>query len=79
MFGMEKKEDTSFEYDLEKDLKSEKGDVIIQEIEEKIKSVENQLRAGAGKEAYTQLSTLLKGYEALLLVSQTVRKQEKKA
>lgn len=67
MFGLEKKGRALFEFDLEKDLKSNPAKVkdLLKTIEGRIQEVKNTLRQGAGSEDFDKLGILLHGYAAL--------------
>jgi hypothetical protein len=67
MFGLEKKGKALFEFDLEKDLKSNPAKVkeMLQTIENKIQEIKNTLRQGAESENFDKLGILLHGYAAL--------------
>jgi hypothetical protein len=67
MFGLEKKGKALFEFDLEKDLKSNPAKIkeMLQTIENKIQEIKNTLRQGAESENFDKLGILLHGYAAL--------------
>lgn len=67
MFGLEKKPQAPFEFDLEVELKQDaaKKQKLLKEIEEKILEIKNILRQGAGSEDFDNYGILLHGYAAL--------------
>jgi hypothetical protein len=67
MFGLEKKQKGLFEFDLEKDLKSNptKAKALLKTVEEKVHTLKNSLRQGAGSADFDTLNKLLLGYTAL--------------
>ena len=70
MFGLEKKKKAmNFEFDLEKELKSEKIQKdLVQKTEAHIQSLKAQLRQGSDQESFEKIGLLLLGYSALLKV-----------
>ncbi len=70
MFGLEKKTQELFEFDLEQELKSnpEKKKALLKELEEMIQGIKAQLRSGTETENFDQHGILLHGYSALLKV-----------
>lgn len=67
MYGLEKKAKALFEFDLEKDLKSDpaKTHKLIKDVEERIHEIKGKLRQGAGSEEFDNYGILLHGYAAL--------------
>lgn len=67
MFGLEKQGKELFEFDLEKELKSNptKTKELLKTIEERIQKIKGTLRQGAQSEDFDQLGVLLHGYAAL--------------
>jgi len=67
MFGLEKKGRALFEFDLEKDLKSNpsKAKELLKTVETRIQDLKNTLRQGSGAEDFDKLGILLHGYAAL--------------
>ncbi len=67
MFGLEKKQKMLFEFDLEKDLKKDKGkkQEMTKTVETKIQEIKNILRQGAASEDFDSYGILLHGYAAL--------------
>lgn len=67
MFGLEKKERKLFEFDLEKELKSNplKAKELLKTTEARIQAVKTALRQGADSADFNKLSGLLLGYSAL--------------
>lgn len=67
MFGLEKKPKERFQFDLEKDLKSDPNKLgeLIKTVENRIQEVKQLLRQGSGSESFDQLGILLHGYAAL--------------
>ncbi|MBM3207824.1 MAG: needle chaperone SctE [Chlamydiae bacterium] len=74
MFGLEKKEKSLFQFDLEKELKTDakKKDLLLKEIEETINSIKNLIRQGASSSDFENYGTLLHGYTALQKVIKKV-------
>ncbi|MCX6988122.1 MAG: DUF5398 family protein [Chlamydiae bacterium] len=70
MFGLEKKENGLFEFDLEKDLKTEplKKQKLVKHIEEKIQEIKTLIRQGSSAKEFDQFGVLLHAYAALLKV-----------
>ena len=70
MFGLEKQEKKLFEFDLEKELKSdpERKKTLITEVENMIQEIKSQLRTGTDTEDFDEYGVLLHGYSALLKV-----------
>lgn len=67
MFGLEKKPQAPFEFDLEQELKKDpaRKQKILKEVEEKIQEIKNVLRQGAGSADFDNYGILLHGYAAL--------------
>lgn len=67
MFGLEKKGRALFEFDLEKDLKSNpsQAKVLLEVCEERIQEIKNILRQGTESSDYDHYGILLHGYAAL--------------
>ena len=67
MFGLEKKEKSLFQFDLEKELKTDakKKDLLLKEIEETINNIKNLVRQGASSNDFENYGILLHGYTAL--------------
>ena len=67
MFGLEKKERTLFEFDLEKELKSNPAKIkdLLKTVEGHIQEIKNTLRQGAQSEDFDKFGVLLHGYAAL--------------
>jgi len=67
MFGLEKKGRALFEFDLEKEFKSNpsKAKEVLKTVEQRIQEIKNTLRQGAGSEDFDKLGVLLHGYAAL--------------
>jgi len=67
MYGLEKKGKGLFEFDLEKELKSQpnKTQDLLKTVERNIHDIKNSLRQGAASEDYDKLGILLQGYMAL--------------
>jgi hypothetical protein len=67
MFGLEKKGKGLFEFDLEKELKSDpsKAKELLKTVEARIQAIKNSLRQGTGSEDFDKLGILLHGYAAL--------------
>jgi hypothetical protein len=67
MYGLEKKGRALFEFDLEKDLKSNpaKAKELLKTIEHRIQEIKTILREGAGSEDFDKMGIMLHGYAAL--------------
>ena len=67
MFGLEKKEKALFQFDLEKELKSDahKKTELLKEVEETINSIKCLIRQGASNQDFENYGVLLHGYTAL--------------
>ncbi len=67
MFGLEKKGKALFEFDLEKELKSDpsKAKDLLKVIEGRIQEIKNVLRQGTESEDFDKFGILLHGYAAL--------------
>ena len=66
MFGLEKKKNKPFEFDLEKDLKSSKKKKEVLSIcEERTKQLKEALREGKASENFDQCGIIMQGYAAL--------------
>lgn len=67
MFGLEKKDKPLFEFDLEKELKSEPGKTknLIKKTDEAIQEIKSKLRQGTESEDFENYGKLLHGYAAL--------------
>jgi HPt (histidine-containing phosphotransfer) domain-containing protein len=67
MFGLEKKGNALFEFDLEKDLKGNPAKIkeMLQTVEKQIQEIKNTLRQGTESKDFDQLGILLHGYAAL--------------
>jgi len=67
MFGLEKKGKALFEFDLEKELKSNpsKAKDLLKSIENQIQEIKNTLRQGTESEDFDKFGILLHGYAAL--------------
>lgn len=67
MYGLEKKPQAMFEFDLEKDLKKDPTKVreLLKKAEAKIQEIKQQLREGTKGPELDQLGVLLHGYTAL--------------
>jgi hypothetical protein len=67
MFGLEKKARALFEFDLEKELKSNpsKAKDLLKIIEGQIQEIKNTLRQGTASEDFDKFGVLLHGYAAL--------------
>lgn len=66
MFGLEKKKNKPFEFDLEKELKSSKRKKeVLKLCEEKTAELKNALREGKASENFDQCGIIMQGYAAL--------------
>ncbi len=82
MYGLEKKAQQTFEFDLEKDLKNDPTKIrqFLQIADEKTQEIKGTLRTGAASVEFDNLGILLHGYAALKRVLNRIatKKQEKK-
>jgi transcription termination factor NusB len=78
MYGLEKKERPSFEFELEQELKKDQAKTkeLIKSVEEKIQELKNLLRQGAASEDFDNLGILLQGYVALQRVLNRIIKKK---
>lgn len=67
MFGLEKKDKPLFEFDLEKELRSEPGKTkgLLKKTDEAIQEIKAKLRQGTESEDFENYGKLLHGYAAL--------------
>lgn len=66
MFGLEKKKNKPFEFDLEKELKSSKRKKEVLLIcEEKTRELKEALRDGKAADNFDQCGIIMQGYAAL--------------
>lgn len=67
MFGMEKKPNEPFAFDLEEDLKKDPklAKQMMKEIDERMTELKNLLRQGAETDDFDDYGVLLHGYAAL--------------
>ncbi len=67
MFGLEKKGKALFEFDLEKELRSNpsKAKDLLKGVENQIQEIKNTLRQGTESEDFDKFGILLHGYAAL--------------
>lgn len=67
MFGLEKKDQPLFEFDLEKELKSEPGKAkeLLKKADASIQEIKSKLRQGAESAELENYGKLLHGYAAL--------------
>ena len=67
MYGLEKKEKALFEFDLEKELKSNpsKAKELLKMVDERIQAIKGTLRQGTSSDGFDNLGVLLNGYAAL--------------
>ena len=67
MFGLEKKEKALFEFDLEKELRTNptKTKELLKTAESRVQAVKTSLRQGADSEDFEKLGVLLQGYTGL--------------
>ncbi|MDN3505974.1 MAG: DUF5398 family protein [Simkaniaceae bacterium] len=74
MFGMEKKPNEPFAFDLEEDMKKDptKAKALLKEVDERTNELKNLLRQGAETEDFDDYGVLLHGYAALQKVLKKV-------
>lgn len=66
MFGLEKKKNKPFEFDLEKELKSSKKKKEVLSIcEDRTSQLKEALREGKASENFDQCGIIMQGYAAL--------------
>lgn len=67
MFGLEKKKKELFEFDLEKELRTNpsKTKELLKTVEKRMGDIKHSLRQGTGSEDFDKLGILLHGYAAL--------------
>ena len=79
MFGLEKKNKKRkpFEFDLEKDLKSDskKRAKLIEDITQRKAELKSMLREGTKSEDFEQCGVILQGYEALEKIIGDIEKE----
>lgn len=75
MFGLEKKPDEKFAFDLEKEIKERpsRGKEILDKVEKRIQEIKKHLREGASEKEFDDLGILLHGYAALQKVLRKVK------
>lgn len=82
MFGLEKKSQALFEFDLETELKKDpaKAQKMLKDVEAKIQELKTMLRQGTSTKDYDNYGALLHGYAALqrVLTRLSKNKQPKK-
>jgi len=76
MYGLEKKTNEKFVFELEKEIKSKpsRGKEILEKAEERIREIKTLLREGAAEKDFDRLGVLLSGYAALQKVLKKVAK-----
>jgi len=74
MFGMEKKPNEPFAFDLEEDMKKDPATAkaLLKEVDERTNELKNLLRQGAETEDFDDYEVLLHGYAALQKVLKKV-------
>lgn len=74
MFGLEKKKNKPFEFDLEKELKNNKRRKEVLSIcKEKTQNLKQALREGEASEHFDQCGIIMQGYAALAKVVKKVK------
>lgn len=78
MFGMEKKPDQPFQFDLEVELTNDPviAKALLKEVEERIVKLKGLLREGAENEDFDDYGVLLHGYLALQKVLKKVTEKK---
>ncbi|MEM7174888.1 MAG: DUF5398 family protein [Chlamydiota bacterium] len=76
MFGLEKKGKQPFEFDLEKELKSDpkRKEKLLDHFATRTKELKSLLREGKAEENFDQCGLLLQGYAALTKVINRIGK-----
>ena len=79
MYGLEKKAKTPFEFDLEKELRTDaqKARMLLKATEERIQEIKELLRQGTASEEFDNFGVLLHGYAALQKVLSKVSANKK--
>lgn len=74
MFGLEKKPNEPFEFDLEVDLHKDpaKAKALLKEVNERVGQLKDLLRKGADNDDFDEYGVLLHGYAALQKVLKKV-------
>jgi len=77
MYGLEKKPPKRFEFDLEKDLKSDatKLQKTQKEVDAKVQEIKNLLRQGAASAEFDELGVILHAFTALQRVLNRLAKK----
>ncbi|MBS0620220.1 MAG: DUF5398 family protein [Verrucomicrobia bacterium] len=67
MYGLGKKDKGAFEFDLEKELKSDPNKMkeLLKKVEGRVQEIKTALRQGSGSEEFDKLGVVLHGYTAL--------------
>jgi len=78
MFGLEKKPNEPFEFDLELDLHKDpvKAKALLKDVEERIGQLKNLLRQGAETDDFDEYGVLLHAYAALQRVLKRVLEKQ---
>ena len=76
MFGLERKEQEKFAFDLEKEIKAQPDHAkkYMDKAEARIAEIKKLLREGAGEQQFDELDVLLHGYSALQKTIKNIRK-----
>lgn len=76
MYGLEKKSEERFAFDLEKEIKKkpQQGKQILEKAETRIAEIKKTLREGANEKDFDRLGVLLHGYAALQKILKKVMK-----
>lgn len=79
MFGLEKKPNEPFQFDLEADLHKDpaKAKALVKEIEDRIGQLKNMLRQGADNDDFDEYGVLLHAYAALQRVLKRILEKKK--
>ena len=77
MFGLEKKGEAPFEFDLETEFRENPAKLKqkIKQVEERIQEIKNLLRQGSSSADFDKLGVLLHGYAALQKVLNRINKR----
>lgn len=78
MYGLEKKPKAPFEFDLEKELRTDpaKTKLILKMVEERVQEVKKHLREGTASEDFDNYGILLHGYAALQKVINRIERKK---
>jgi hypothetical protein len=78
MFGLEKTPKAPFEFDLEKELRTDPTKIrdLLKKANDRIQEIKTLLRSGADSKEFDDLGVLLHGYTALQRVLNRINKKK---